>query len=53
MNPDFLVIGAGVAGLRAAIELAEAGSVLVEDSVENILRNPLVRDIYLGKQAAA
>ncbi len=29
MKPDFLVIGAGVAGLRAAIELAEAGSVLV------------------------
>jgi L-aspartate oxidase len=29
MNPDFLVIGAGVAGLRAAIELAEAGKVLV------------------------
>jgi ABC-type uncharacterized transport system ATPase subunit len=29
------------------------GSVLVEDSVENIMRNPLVRDIYLGKQAAA
>jgi urea transport system ATP-binding protein len=29
------------------------GSVLVEDSVENILRNPMVRDIYLGKQAAA
>ncbi len=29
------------------------GSVLVEDAVENILRNPLVRDIYLGKQAAA
>jgi L-aspartate oxidase len=29
MNPDFLVIGAGVAGLRAAIELAEVGSVLV------------------------
>lgn len=26
---DFLVVGAGVAGLRAAIELAEAGSVLV------------------------
>jgi len=26
---DFLVIGAGVAGLRAAIELAKAGSVLV------------------------
>ncbi|HSB13094.1 MAG TPA: L-aspartate oxidase [Bryobacteraceae bacterium] len=29
MTPDFLVVGAGVAGLRAAIELAEAGSVLV------------------------
>src|SRR5512144_287695 len=29
MNPDFLVIGAGVAGLRAAIELAQAGPVLV------------------------
>jgi L-aspartate oxidase len=29
MNPDFLVIGAGVAGLRAAIELSEAGRVLV------------------------
>jgi L-aspartate oxidase len=29
MNADFLVIGAGVAGLRAAIELAGAGQVLV------------------------
>lgn len=29
MNPDFLVAGAGVAGLRAAIELSSAGSVLV------------------------
>jgi len=29
MNTDFLVIGAGVAGLRAAIELAHAGKVLV------------------------
>jgi L-aspartate oxidase len=29
MNPDFLVVGAGVAGLRAAIELASAGTVLV------------------------
>jgi L-aspartate oxidase len=29
MDPDFLVIGAGVAGLRAAIELSRAGSVLV------------------------
>src|ERR1035441_2647161 len=29
MSPDFLVIGAGVAGMRAAIELADAGQVLV------------------------
>jgi L-aspartate oxidase len=29
MDCDFLVIGAGVAGTRAAIELAQAGSVLV------------------------
>src|SRR5579871_4543756 len=29
MGPDFLVIGAGVAGLRAAIDMAPAGSVLV------------------------
>ena len=28
-SPDFLVIGAGVAGLRAAIELSQAGNVLV------------------------
>src|SRR5579871_3488378 len=29
MNPDFVVVGAGVAGLRAAIELASHGRVLV------------------------
>ena len=29
------------------------GAVLVEDNVGNIMRNPLVRDIYLGKRAAA
>jgi branched-chain amino acid transport system ATP-binding protein len=29
------------------------GAVLVEDSVDNIMRNPKVRDVYLGKQAAA
>ncbi len=29
MNPEFLVIGAGVAGLRAAIDLAAGGTVLV------------------------
>src|SRR5690349_2351301 len=29
MQCDFLVIGAGVAGLRAAIELAKSGSVFI------------------------
>ena len=29
MDVDFLVVGAGVAGLRAAIELSEAGTVLI------------------------
>ncbi|MBI3591968.1 MAG: FAD-binding protein, partial [Nitrospirae bacterium] len=29
ITTDFLVIGSGVAGLRAAIELASHGSVLV------------------------
>ena len=29
VNTDFLIVGAGIAGLRAAIELAEAGRVLV------------------------
>lgn len=35
MTPDFLVVGAGVAGLQAAIELADAGDVLVvaKDSI--------------------
>ncbi|HMC30673.1 MAG TPA: FAD-dependent oxidoreductase, partial [Candidatus Angelobacter sp.] len=33
---DFIVVGAGVAGLRAAIELAEAGKVLVLAKLELI-----------------
>lgn len=35
MTPDFLVVGAGVAGLQAAIELSDAGDVLVvaKDSI--------------------
>lgn len=35
MTPDFLVVGAGVAGLQAAIELADSGDVLVvaKDSI--------------------
>ena len=39
--------------IATQVTVFNQGSVLVEDSVENILRNPLVRDIYLGKQAAA
>ena len=38
MSPDFLVIGAGVAGLRAAIDLAAAGRVLVV--AKDSLREP-------------
>ena len=29
LRPDFLIIGSGIAGLRAAVELAGAGSVLI------------------------
>ncbi len=29
LNPDFIVIGAGITGIRAAIELASHGQVLV------------------------
>jgi branched-chain amino acid transport system ATP-binding protein len=39
--------------IATQVTVFNQGSVLVEDAVENILRNPLVRDIYLGKQAAA
>lgn len=28
------------------------GAILVEDTVANVMRNPKVRDVYLGKQAA-
>jgi L-aspartate oxidase len=38
-TPDFLVIGAGVAGLRGAIELSQAGSVLVPILALYELRN--------------
>jgi L-aspartate oxidase len=37
---DFVVIGAGVAGLRAAIELAAAGRVLVLAKRESLYSNP-------------
>ena len=37
----------------AASHRVSPGQVLVEDDVENIMRNPQVRDVYLGKQAVA
>ena len=40
---DFVVIGAGVAGLRAAIELAAAGRVLVLAKKEIELQSPQPR----------
>ena len=39
--------------IASRVTVFNQGAVLVEDSIGNILRNPLVRDIYLGKQAAA
>jgi L-aspartate oxidase len=34
LRPDFLIIGSGIAGLRAALELAGAGSVLILTKAE-------------------
>ena len=39
--------------IASRVTVFNQGAVLVEDTIGNILRNPLVRDIYLGKQAAA
>ncbi|MGO8920742.1 MAG: ATP-binding cassette domain-containing protein [Stellaceae bacterium] len=39
--------------IASRVTVFNQGAVLVEDSIAEILRNPLVRDIYLGKQAAA
>jgi ABC-type uncharacterized transport system ATPase subunit len=39
--------------IATRVTVFNQGSILVEDTVESILRNPLVRDIYLGKQAVA
>jgi branched-chain amino acid transport system ATP-binding protein len=39
--------------IATQVTVFNQGSILVEDNVESILRNPLVRDIYLGKQAVA
>jgi len=39
--------------IASKVTVFNQGAVMIEDSVENIMRNPDVRDIYLGKQAAA
>jgi ABC-type uncharacterized transport system ATPase subunit len=39
--------------IASKVTVFNQGAVLVEDDVEAILHNPTVRDVYLGKQAAA
>jgi branched-chain amino acid transport system ATP-binding protein len=39
--------------IASKVTVFNQGAILVEDSVENIMRNPEVRDVYLGKQVAA
>jgi branched-chain amino acid transport system ATP-binding protein len=39
--------------IATKVTVFNQGAVLVEDKVEAIMRNPIVRDVYLGKQAAA
>jgi branched-chain amino acid transport system ATP-binding protein len=38
--------------IASKVTVLDQGQVLVEDSVENILRDPRVRDVYLGKRVA-
>ncbi len=39
--------------IARTVTVFNQGSILIEDSVENVLANPVVRDVYLGKQAVA
>jgi branched-chain amino acid transport system ATP-binding protein len=39
--------------IASKVTVFNQGAVMAEDDVEAILRNPAVRDVYLGKQAAA
>jgi len=39
--------------IASKVTVFNQGAVLVEDDVEAIMRNPIVRDVYLGKRAAA
>jgi branched-chain amino acid transport system ATP-binding protein len=38
--------------IASKVTVLDQGQVLAEDSVENILRDPRVRDVYLGKRVA-
>ena len=39
--------------IASQVTVFNQGAVMVEDTMENILRNPAVRDVYLGKQVVA
>jgi branched-chain amino acid transport system ATP-binding protein/urea transport system ATP-binding protein len=39
--------------IASRVTVLDQGRVLVEDSMENILRDQRVRDVYLGKRVAA
>jgi branched-chain amino acid transport system ATP-binding protein len=39
--------------IATTVTVFNQGAVLIEDDVEAIMRNPMVRDVYLGKKAAA
>lgn len=39
--------------IASKVTMLNQGAILVEDDAEAILRNPTVRDVYLGKKIAA
>ena len=39
--------------IASKVTVFNQGAILMEDDVEVIMDSPIVRDIYLGKQAAA
>ena len=39
--------------IASRVTVFHQGSILIEDTMEHLLRNPQVRDIYLGRQAEA
>lgn len=39
--------------MASRVTVFHQGQILLEDSVDNVLRNPVVRDVYLGRQAQA